>query len=343
MNAIVNNLKQVSFNSNTTSYKDTVHNNKSETPFDTHLIKNITYKKIQAITNSYNTSFKDPTNGKTTVVSLSSKNLENIKQIFGENEILFNTDGTVTLKDKAELFVSKWFEDIAYTRKFLESDINNDGIISDEEVFNIKNVVEVQIVYSEDGIPNLSIVAYNKIKKEEIDNTSNFSTSINDELNLTLKYDINADGKLTLNEITSSIKDYDQLLEENIKKDFKLNFLDIDKEEIDKIAMLLDYMSKIFSQIELEKKMMKILNTSQLVKEVGSETANKLLSEELYQILIDNKSEDITKNKKHNSKDNKEKSPLDITSDILDILKLENIGKHNIENTATLSPITNII
>ncbi|OCL81676.1 hypothetical protein AAX27_02225 [Aliarcobacter thereius] len=134
------------------------------------------------------------------------------------------------LKDKAQEFVAGWFADIAYTRGFLKADVNNDGILSEEEYGNTRNDTNISLkirfnndtfVAEENTIENYSkrtdfeYISYRTEKKEG---------SIDDELNYTLNLDKDFDGNITLQEAyegESSVND-------KVKYDMQKLFIDSD-------------------------------------------------------------------------------------------------------------------
>ena len=165
-------------------------------------------------------------------VSLENSTLEKLQNRFGVNSVVKNEAGDVELKDKAQEFVAGWFADIAYTRGFLEADVNNDGVLSEEEYGNTKNglglssFIEFEqndfvlkeealgyfktnnIIYSSEG---LNYNAYRTGKNE---------SSIDDELNYTLNLDKDFNGNITLQETYEGESSIEQKVQENLKKLF---------------------------------------------------------------------------------------------------------------------------
>lgn len=231
-------------------------------------------------------------------------------------------DGTVYLRNKAEAFVSGWFADIAYTREFLKSDENNDGVLSDEEILNVKNSIKIDI----DGKSNVIISkSYDTLTEEELALEKiifpDIPVSLDDELNMTLKFDSNFDGKISLNEVIVS---FDEIIESLPLEDIEgLNTdnFDLSMDDIDKILFIMEYISKLFLEIGLEKKIIKMLNNSLLKKELDPEQMAKVSSEELFEFLI--QKEDKKENNDPTNIKNQEKKSSDNIDNIKDlILKL---------------------
>ncbi|OCL86773.1 hypothetical protein AAX26_01079 [Aliarcobacter thereius] len=179
---------------------------------------------------SSKTTFIDPLSNQKVSVSLENSTLEKLQNRFGEKSVVRNEAGDVELKDKAQEFVAGWFADIAYTRGFLKADVNNDGILSEEEYGNTRNDTNISLkirfnndtfVAEENTIENYSkrtdfeYISYRTEKKEG---------SIDDELNYTLNLDKDFDGNITLQEAyegESSVND-------KVKYDMQKLFIDSD-------------------------------------------------------------------------------------------------------------------
>ena len=84
-------------------------------------------------------AFKDTKADKLIVASLSDTNLSKLKSNFDDSNFFQREDGVTRLTDKAESFVSGWYQDIAYNREFLKADKNSDGKLDDKEYGNTKN------------------------------------------------------------------------------------------------------------------------------------------------------------------------------------------------------------
>lgn len=170
------------------------------------------------------TSFTDPTNGKMVSVALDKENIEKLKSQFGEEDIFQRPDGSVLLDNKAEAFVAGWFSDIAYNRKFLSADENNDGLIGQDEYKNTHNNFEVMLrIGAEKAQNELKVDVSEEISQTYLSSKTregyvgmyrgpDIPTSLDDELNMTLKIDADFDSKVSLEEAYST--DETQTVEE---------------------------------------------------------------------------------------------------------------------------------
>ena len=208
-------------------------NSKNETFFEETLQNQQSYQtNIQLSPTSVNTTFKDPTNDKLVTISLENSTIEKLQNQFGKDSVLKDENGNISLTGKAQDFVAGWFADIAYTRDFLKADVNNDGVLSEEEYGNTKNglglssFIEFEqndfvlkeealgyfktnnIIYSSEG---LNYNAYRTGKNE---------SSIDDELNYTLNLDKDFNGNITLQETYEGESSIEQKVQENLKKLF---------------------------------------------------------------------------------------------------------------------------
>ena len=208
-------------------------NSKNETFFEETLQNQQSYQtNIQLSPTSVNTTFKDPTNDKLVTISLENSTIEKLQNQFGKDSVLKDENGNISLTGKAQDFVAGWFADIAYTRDFLKADVNNDGVLSEEEYGNTKNCLGLSsfiefeqndfvvkeealgyfktnnIIYSSEG---LNYNAYRTGKNE---------SSIDDELNYTLNLDKDFNGNITLQETYEGESSIEQKVQENLKKLF---------------------------------------------------------------------------------------------------------------------------
>ncbi len=189
----------------------------------TNELKNVSYHTTVKTDSSKLTIFKDPTNDKYLIVSLSDETIEQLKTHFNDDDFMQREDGGVRLTGDAEAFVSGWYADIAYKREFLEADENKDGTISDDEYLNVRNsfVSNVNMLVKVDNYAREKIAyygetitqQYTKFTKLDIENMKNDSlelpSSLDDELNMTLKLDKNFDGVMSLDESYLSIGESD--------------------------------------------------------------------------------------------------------------------------------------
>ena len=215
-------VKTKNSSKNENSFEETLQNQKQQS-YQTN---------NQLSQTSSKTSFIDPVNGGKVSVSLENSTLEKLQNRFGVNSVVRNEAGDVELKDKAQEFVAGWFADIAYTRDFLKADVNNDGVLSEEEYGKTKNGLGISssirfeqddfvvkeealgyfktnnIIYSSEG---LNYNAYRTGKNE---------SSIDDELNYTLNLDKDFNGNITLQETYEGESSIEQKVQENLKKLF---------------------------------------------------------------------------------------------------------------------------
>lgn len=152
-------------------------------------------------------AFNDPVSGELAVISLNSSTMDKLKAHFGTNDFYERDDGITRLDNKAEAFVGGWFGDIAYKREFLSADQNQDGKLDSNEYLETRNEffghgelyssgMEVMVIeknYVKSNGNDSRIVRYNRDDYTQ-------PTSIDEELNTTLKIDKNFDNTITLRE-----------------------------------------------------------------------------------------------------------------------------------------------
>jgi len=248
----------------------------------TNEIKNISYHT--AIKTGKPTVFKDPTNDKYVIVSLNDKIIEKLKTKFDEDNFIEKEDGSIRLTGEAEAFVSGWFADIAYKREFLESDKNQDGKISEDEYKKVKNsyISEANSLIQVDGTSERIAYFGEKITQQYVtvdkddityrqhQNSENLPSSLDDELNMTLKLDKNFDGIMTLEEsysetnesliniVMADLKSIGETAEP--LEDSQMNILDLSLiDAFDKFVQLddkerLEYLKKHLEAIALKNK-----------------------------------------------------------------------------------------
>lgn len=173
-------------------------------------LENTSYHTTTNTDSSKLTIFKDPTNDKYVVVSLSKETIQQLKMHFDDDDFMEREDNGVRLTGDVEAFVSGWFADIAYKREFLEADENDDGAISKDEYVNLRNScstkVDILIQVDNHGAEKLAYYGekitqqYTRFTKDEVNNSKDLALSLDDELNMTLKLDKNFDGIMTLEE-----------------------------------------------------------------------------------------------------------------------------------------------
>ncbi|MDY0320790.1 MAG: hypothetical protein RBR23_03550 [Arcobacteraceae bacterium] len=195
------------------------------------------YLSQKDIHTSVQTIFIDPVSQKLAMVSLKDETIAKIRDFFGEKDVVSNPNGTVSLANKAQNFVSSWFADIAYNRGFIQADKDNNGLLDKDEYQNTYNDVAVELLHPEileDGTMKLlaasAKVVSNYIQSNgQIYERTSFNPttgtfegtgeisqenyivyrngetidSLDDELNFTLLSDSDFNGELTLQEAFS--------------------------------------------------------------------------------------------------------------------------------------------
>ncbi|MEY4503932.1 MAG: hypothetical protein RL154_224 [Pseudomonadota bacterium] len=179
---------------------------------------------LSAPTNTTKVMFTDSLNGANVIIDIINKNVKNLQNNFSTEDFYSRKDGTIRLNGKAEVFVSGWYQDIAYTRNFIGADNNKDGQLSDSEYSDTKNEFrasgsmlvrlgsEKSFVMSADEQIEKSYVNTNSEVSNTIKYNKNYRpTSISDELNTTLRIDKDLNSKITLEEALKSNDVYDSL------------------------------------------------------------------------------------------------------------------------------------
>ena len=216
-------VKTKNSSKNENSFEETLQNQKQQS-YQTN---------NQLSQTSSKTSFIDPVNGGKVSVSLENSTLEKLQNRFGKDSVVKHETGYVELKDKAQDFVAGWFADIAYAREFLKADINNDGVLSEEEYGNTKNALgfnnNTEIIFEQDSfvVKEEALgylkadVSYSGFKSDNVSynayRTGTNVTSLDDELNYTLNLDKDFDGNITLQEAYEGESSIEQKVRDNLK------------------------------------------------------------------------------------------------------------------------------
>lgn len=217
-------VKTKNSSKNESSFEETLQNQKQQS-YQTN---------NQLSQTSSKTSFIDPVNGEKVSVSLENSTLEKLQNRFGVNSVVKDETGNINLSGEAQEFVAAWFADIAYTRGFLEADANNDGILSEEEYGNTRNGIgfngNTTIIFEQDnfvvkeeaiGYLKANDVSYAGFNSDDVKynayRTGINVTSLDDELNYTLKLDKDFDGNITLQEAYEGESSIEQKVKENLK------------------------------------------------------------------------------------------------------------------------------
>ena len=184
-----------------------------ETIKQTNAVENVVYHTTTQADDAKPTTFIDPVTKKYVIASLENETLDKLRGKFGTDDVVEKEDGSIRLTGDAEAFVSGWFADIAYKREFLTADANSDGQLSEDEYKNVKNSYNsiAHFYTSGDGATEeIDIFAeevteqYVKYDKDNVSYRNHYnsddSTSLDDELNMTINLDKDFDGNMTLEE-----------------------------------------------------------------------------------------------------------------------------------------------
>ncbi len=173
----------------------------------------LSYIKSQVLEDSQLVAFKDPLNDKYVLLSLKTDTMDTLKSHFQKDDFYERDDGILRLNNKAEAYVAGWFGDIAYKRKFLESDSNNDGILNKSEYSQTKNSFKHsgEVLGHGKFIDRISTwisgvyESSNDIRKNIINQLdAKENVSIDKQLNKSIKKDVNLDSKISFAEALSS-------------------------------------------------------------------------------------------------------------------------------------------
>ena len=156
-----------------------------------------------------NVYFREGLKNELVSLGLSNENLQKLEKSFGSTSIEKDSEGNIILKDKAEKFVSAWFNDIAYKRGYAMADINNDGSLSLKEKYNTNAFFGSGAVQTGNHITASNYINYAKATdfinaNDSTGVNSVVSNSIEEELNRTLKEDEDMDGKIYIKDMHSS-------------------------------------------------------------------------------------------------------------------------------------------
>lgn len=193
-------------------------------------------------------AFNDSVSGEIAIVSLNSSTMDKLKVHFGEEDFYERKDGITRLDNKAESFVAGWFADIAYKREFLSADHNQDGKLDSAEYLDTRNEFNGHgELYGSGQVKEVIEKTYMKVSENGSNivryNRDDYTrpTSIDEELNTTLKIDTNFDNTITLRESFNknskfSMLSDDKLGTEHIKEAVKKGILPKEALEIRLLA-----------------------------------------------------------------------------------------------------------
>ncbi|MBX7491032.1 hypothetical protein [Helicobacter turcicus] len=163
-----------------------------------------------------NIYFRDIISGEIIGAKLTEENLKKIQNIFGDSAVESIGNGKSILNGKAEEFVSGWYGDIAYKRGYLKADADFNGILSAEEKKNTTSFFGIGGFVSGNSIYPTEFLRYkttNEFSNSDKGSRFKMGDTIADELNQTLQYDKNMDGRIKWGDIAST-KDVLEYLKE---------------------------------------------------------------------------------------------------------------------------------
>lgn len=217
-----------------------------------------------------NVYFRDPLSLAYVSVGLSDENLEKLKNVFGAESFKKNKDG-ILLKGEAENFVSGWFGDIAYKRGYLKADSNKDGYLNKTEqknatdrsggIFeNIGNVISVTKIFTYQKPDE-----YSQLFEKSF---------IEEELNIALNNDKNADGKIKWEEMESKFEVASRIIQSFLENKTKKPKIPKDK-ELEELEAMLEQIKQNLKE-QLSKQGVKI--SEKELESMSLETLQNMLS-----------------------------------------------------------------
>lgn len=153
--------------------------------------------------------FDDTKSEEKVAISLDKQTVEKLKTHFGEDDVYARQDGIVRLDNKAEAFVSGWFQDIAYKREVLDADMDGDGKINDQEYRTTKSFMHGYIEIGTNGgsVGSIKDVVTENyadgsglLSNDYVQHLKSEYTSLDNILNDTINSDSNYDKNITLEE-----------------------------------------------------------------------------------------------------------------------------------------------
>ncbi len=172
--------------------------------------ENISFKTANNTSNNSLVTFQDPVNNKNVIVSLDKYTIAKLQDHFDKDDFYTQDNGIIKLNNVAESFVSGWFGDIAYKRDFIKADVNQDGLLAQDEYLNTRNdfhghgeidslenitsgkeTVDEKYTLVKDN--DSRIISYNRKDKSN-------PVSIDQELNRTINLDKDFNGEMSLRE-----------------------------------------------------------------------------------------------------------------------------------------------
>lgn len=241
--------------------------------------KNLDLSEIKTSSNSVKNyefsneiSFKDKISNNTINLKLSDENLEKLKTYFGSQD--FDKIGRIILKGEAESFVSGWFGDIAYKRNYVGADSDKNGILSTEEKGRVLAGYNIDSVYELDGalVKNVKMNGLSSYLLYSRHYDAPLLSSIEEELNHSLKADTNMDGYLSLGELHSN-EELIKLVKKSIKDDGTLptealrtkSLFELQRESMEALRVWLE------AQLERQLNLQSHTNFTEFVNVLGKE------------------------------------------------------------------------
>ncbi|MBZ7986469.1 hypothetical protein AVANS14531_08975 [Campylobacter sp. Cr9] len=172
-------------------------------PINTKAFNNIVFHKAEQINSSdikninnleyktnkneeYNTYFS--IENKTIGIKLSNKNYEKLHEFFNEDNFKCIDDKLILEKDVAS-YVGSWFNHVAFKQNYINADINKNGILSKNEMLDIKLQLPNSDVFTNIGKVDIDCL-------ELLGDIDNY-TSISNLMNYYIQNDKNYDLKIT--------------------------------------------------------------------------------------------------------------------------------------------------
>jgi len=152
---------------------------------------------LEAKNDNSNVYFRDAFTNEVIGVELTSENIARLQNVFGGGALENIGNGKAILSGRAEEFVSGWYADIAHKRGYLRADTDFNGILSAEEKKNTTSFFGVSAFVNGNSIAPAEFLRYSRAGAfSNTSQTPNSSDSIAQELNKTLEYDKDMDGRI---------------------------------------------------------------------------------------------------------------------------------------------------
>lgn len=152
---------------------------------------------LEAKNDNSNVYFRDAFTNEVIGVELTRENIARLQNVFGSGALENIGNGKAILSGRAEEFVSGWYADIAHKRGYLRADTDFNGILSAEEKKNTTSFFGVSAFVNGNSIAPAEFLRYSKAGAfSNASQAPNSSDSIAQELNKTLEYDKDMDGRI---------------------------------------------------------------------------------------------------------------------------------------------------